>query len=734
MKKKKVLGTILAATVALSATLTGCSLVSSNNRADMEQVIAEVNITKTEGFAASDIASYKDAVGTTSIIKRDLVAYFLNAGYSYVSSGYSYSTVFNMLVDSLVDNAVLTQYSVMYLLSKKEGSDVMSTYSSFSTDVAKYEWLLGADSDEVKVAKYSLLSSLNSAIDSYEESIVTEDDSTSGTDTRTTPTGVDTEQDDYYPADEEGNLNYGVYTGYEGYLLDASGSYKDDRSELLQKKSTRSTRVRAYNRFISSLISSNILDADSDLHDILALDYIQNEYATQLEQQIINKYYDLFEEEQVSILTASGESETSTYLQAVYDDLYSGQSDNYEDADTFTAALSSMSDSSFILYAPSTEDKDTGESQGTYGFVYNILLPFSTAQSALLTELQTVYASTEDDGLTYKPEYYTARNILLQNIKTTDQRSAWFNGATEYAFNASDAGVSYYESQNASGWLFFENNLTKTDRYESLEKYFGEYSYNGTVVQKDEGYVLLPAELTIDDMLDEFEGYVDYVLGYDAVSYEKVNNYYKTYTEEELLTEDSTSKDKEIDYSNFIYATGKVDFGEEKTELDNRHNLLKNGTGTDDGKASTQYLALSAVNELQYAYTTDTGVLSQYLGYSVDIGDDTGYIKEFEYAAQSAIENGAGSFAVCAGDYGWHLIYVTYTFSPEGGEQYQPDWKNITQEGTFEYYFYEWIKGTDIGTISTTRRNQIITRYSDDNTVTLYESRYQDLLDLDSES
>ena len=72
-----------------------------------------------------------------------------------------------------------------------------------------------------------------------------------------------------------------------------------------------------------------------------------------------------------------------------------------------------------------------------------------------------------------------------------------------------------------------------------------------------------------------------------------------------------------------MYAYGKVDLG--------------NFTASDlMNKESLSYKIMSAVNELQYAYTTDTAVLSEYLGY--DIGAySTDYIAEFEYATQYAI-------------------------------------------------------------------------------------------------
>ncbi len=799
MKKRIIAVTVLAAVLAGAACLSGCN-ISTNSVYDMEQVVAEVDITASDSFEDSEVSGYEKAVTTsTGIIKRDLVAYFLNLGYSYVNSGYSYEDTFNMLLDALVENAVLTQYSIMYLLKDlvEDGTyasadAAVSAYLAVGNDeetddqtkIARYTWLLNggkslgtsADNcDEVKESWYTVLKSLNSAIDNYESALLEDETSTSGTETRTTPGNVNTEKDDYYPSiyDGDGNLiegvtdtevskgvwpygvYYNVYTGNDPYLLDGSGLYQDDRSDLLKDSSTRLSRWEGYTSFIGNLMENALVTEDEDLQDVLSFNYIDTEFATQLEQQIITRYQDEYNDEQEEILLTDPED---SYVAKVYADLLEAQSEDYEDTETFTTDLSSMGSDTFLLYAPDTSDEDEDE-YGTYGFVYNILLPFSTKQSTYLSQLQSEYKADEtDDALSYKPEYYTKRAQLMSKITTTDQRSAWFNGATEYAFNAAasydDDGYEWIADQDfygTSGWLFFEKNLTDTDRYEPLEKYDGRYAYNGTVIQTaGDDYVLLPNELTIDDMLDEFTGYINWVLGDDsAASYEccdtYVNGIDKTYDYENLLKEDKDGntgddikpKDREIDYSTFMYATGSVDIGSE-SELDNRTNVLKTGRDSDgnqleDDTASQMYEVLSAVNELQYAYTTDTSVLTQYLGYSVATGNDTGYIGEFEYAAQYAIGLGAGHFAVCAGDYGWHLIYVTYTFDNEGGEQYDPDWSNYDKEGTFEYYFYEYVKSNDLGTISTTRRTYLLTLFNNDDTVTKYEKRYKDLLELSSD-
>jgi hypothetical protein len=182
--------------------------------------------------------------------------------------------------------------------------------------------------------------------------------------------------------------------------------------------------------------------------------------------------------------------------------------------------------------------------------------------------------------------------------------------------------------------------------------------------------------------------------------------------------------EKQIDYSKFIYASGKVNFSTAYS-----HTNLFNSVDNLD-----QYKAMSAVNELQFAYTTDTSVLSQYAGYSVS-AYDTSYIKEFEYAAKLAVSGGAGTFTVCSGQYGWHIIYVTSSYSLEGGNVYTPDWAaNIDKEGTFENLFFEWLKDSNLSDITTTRRSKIISDFNKDETVVTYQSRYQNLLDLDSDS
>ena len=645
--------------------------------------------------------------------------YYISYGSSVGGSDTSVKEKFNLLLDGLIENAVLIQYCTTELLADKvasEGNAALAEYNSLKSDIEKYEYLLGgADSDAVLSVKYKLYSAVNSAIDNHEKTVIDEeDDEYVGTDTRTTPTNLNTEQDDYYPKTTDGGLDYFIYTGYAGYLLSGSGVYKDDAVE----NTRRATRVKAYTKYLNNLEDNYLVDSSKeDLTDFISLEYFKTEYKTQLESGIVNEYYDKYTESKEEELK-SGNYE---YINNEYLEKLNAQKENYSTASTFETAMGNMSSSSFLLYSPDTSDSDKfdGTNYGKFGFVYNILLPFNAKQNATLTELKSILEADDDDN-----HYYVERNKLLKEIETEDQRGAWFNGSTDYSFKAEKDKIygggtaGYFGSESGREYLFFEDNLTKSaegERYKKLQAYDGRYSYNGKVYENEDGsYALLGNKLTIDGMLDEFSAYINYVLGGNStdsrVSINKTSGYYdKTDFMKKVDDKD------EVDYSLFLYATGNV------TGLDfNRGDLLNSSTD--------QYKAMSAVNELQFAYTTDTSVLSQYAGYSVS-AYDTSYIKEFEYAAKYAIQKGAGNFAVCAGDYGWHLIYVTYTF--DGGDTYTPDWaNNIETEGTFENLFYEWCKSNALADVSTNRREKIINEYYKDSTVTKYQKRYQDLLDL----
>ena len=107
--------------LALTVGATGCNFVVTDSQADLKQIVAHVDVTNT--LAADkdlkDFAKELDKIiakggMTTDIPKRDLVAYFLSVGATYVQNyGYSYKDTVNMLMDGLVNRKIMAQPSAV---------------------------------------------------------------------------------------------------------------------------------------------------------------------------------------------------------------------------------------------------------------------------------------------------------------------------------------------------------------------------------------------------------------------------------------------------------------------------------------------------------------------------------------------------------------------------------------------------------------------------------------------
>jgi hypothetical protein len=185
------------------------------------------------------------------------------------------------------------------------------------------------------------------------------------------------------------------------------------------------------------------------------------------------------------------------------------------------------------------------------------------------------------------------------------------------------------------------------------------------------------------------------------------------------------------DYSQFMYYAGRV-------KLEGAYPATYFNPETD------AYKAAAAFNELMFAYSTDTGCLNTYMGYLVS-PFTTSFVPEFEYAAQWAIKQGAGTYVVCPSTYGWHIIYVTNVFS--GEEVYgdyidrngdgEPELVNgyieelSDKEGTFSYMYKEALKAEYSSQYANKEQTRLIIEYDNETCVNRIQSAYQDLLDLD---
>lgn len=292
------------------------------------------------------------------------------------------------------------------------------------------------------------------------------------------------------------------------------------------------------------------------------------ELSSQLEQALINKYNDDLSE-------AANAKLTKEYVEGQYNDLVETQKNSYtSDQSAFgNGDREPVSDDSFVVYSP----------KEGFGFVYNILLPFSETQTQLLSTYKN------DKGLK-KEEVAAKRADLLEQVKGKDLRAAWFskNEDNNYAYEAAD-GEEYYSgsegSKERSNYLFFEDNLKNSEgenaRYEPLKQYYGKYAYNGTVTKDEDGkYTCKPNEIGIDEFIDEMEGYLTYA-GLTASG-----NLSSSYVTDGAYTIDE--KGNFGDYSEFLYYEGSVDLGDE-----DQNDYFIEGTNS--------YTAVSVINELTFA-------------------------------------------------------------------------------------------------------------------------------------
>jgi hypothetical protein len=148
-------------------------------------------------------------------------------------------------------------------------------------------------------------------------------------------------------------------------------------------------------------------------------------------------------------------------------------------------------------------------------------------------------------------------------------------------------------------------------------------------------------------------------------------------------------------------------------------------------ETSDYYKTIAAVNEILFAYSTDPGSLNTHMGYAVS-PYKTNFVPEFEYAAQEVVRRGVGSYVVCATDYGWHITFCTFKFTQDGDVYGGFNYNEISGENnTFSKMYYESLKATAIADETNAIQGRVLNNYDNDDSVTRYESRYKDLLNLD---
>ncbi|MBQ9485338.1 MAG: hypothetical protein IJU83_00710 [Clostridia bacterium] len=200
-----------------------------------------------------------------------------------------------------------------------------------------------------------------------------------------------------------------------------------------------------------------------------------------------------------------------------------------------------------------------------------------------------------------------------------------------------------------------------------------------------------------------------------------------------------------------------------KTYVYNNESLTA-GTTNDDiyaaftrGDKPAEYDA--KINELLFAFSTDSGSLNTYKGYvikpAVDGAATEEYVKTFGDAGRALLTEGGSSFKVVASDFGYHFMFcsevftATYEFatlndyldtlnidkgSATTWEEYfnaqKADWENFEEENNYVYLLANELISGKLNSVASESKTAIINkyRYEEKNKVVIYKDRFADLL------
>ena len=590
-------------------TLAGCALFETNKDRDMAQKAVTV-----------DISAGAEKGVATDILKRDLIAGYMSYGYYYVQNyGYTTAKAYQLVLDNLVNNAVIIQQSKKELAGDykskvyvddvkvltagdvealENGAEMLSLIAS-DNDIAAYTAKkVGETGYAAGLADYvksvygstdlkrtdasfrfigdvnEVLKAVSDAIDnlnSFIKSFMDEDDHEHNHDEityspRTTPT-MDKEED----------------------KIDVEACYKvikDDQTGL--KAEITGDRLKAFKKGYKRLQELGVVETDSNndkyfegkevptVLSALQLDYFKNSVQSALDSKAVDKYEKALRADRVA---------TADELWKEYQDLGEKQSSEYAgNVSGLETALGEVSDSKFVVY----------NSGIGYGYVSHLVVEYTEAQKALITEKKAEKDITKTEIADYV-------KTLAGGIVAKDLRDSWVK-----------AGYGNYNAE--SGEFVFSDKYV----YNTSDKEWNLAKFNGTV-----GGVTTYEEETNDGTVVKlrFENVTANELGYkDFVGIVEGALGVAPVLDEAVVIPDFTAK--------------KYD---ERKEILNRF------------------------EDIKFAFSTDTGNFNKYLGYVYSpLTSKNQYVPEFVDACAKALEKGEGGVVMFMSEsYGLHILICT---------------------------------------------------------------------------
>ena len=627
---------LLVATLISLGTLGACNLITTDNEKDMNRVVATVNVTHEE-----------------NITKRDMVMQYMNYGYIYVNYyGYTVEKTYDLILDNMLQTKIMVQYVVDEF--EKGASKYGVSIDTTKTGIEKFLKVDEANEiNDVVEAEYNAYKAVNDLLDSYvhnhEEE--TKQDTIIG-EVRTTPTGA---------ANEVVELT-----------LEQKKAYVEKYKNGFDINSDADRRS-AYNKAVKLLEDYSLLgDFGGDLRKSI---YFKNTLKSNQESLIIKYYENYIRDSIISALTYDKD------IKGLYAEKYDAQKQmsNKE----FVEALGSATATEPVLVS----------NNGTYGYVYNILLGASTTQTDDIAKIKT------DNKNITNEKFAEERAKILNGTKIKDLRSSWIQSG--YDFDGEKFTGDYTLVKDPANSLAFKGTTVKVK---------DEVVKDGVVTEKAKYSVTDIEEFELAEFINMVETYVGGTFADAKASY---NN--------------------RVDYANDNVYVAKTLSGE-VSEYDGKIEELLFAFSTDPG----------SLNKFG-------GYL---IKPPVDGADTEEFVKTFGDAGRVLLENGKG-YVVVASDYGYHLMFYSEIFDtnydyesldkyldslnidkPNGqtwAEYFNnqiKDWDEFAETDNYLYFLANSLVSQKITDKTESDRNDIINRYryEEDGAVVIDEDVYNSLI------
>ncbi|MEG1923719.1 MAG: hypothetical protein RR307_04615 [Clostridia bacterium] len=453
----KFIGVVLAVVLAFTV-LTGCSMFARNQKRYRAQIAAKI--------------------GNQEVSLKDIMDFFDVNGANYINYGYDAQTVWDALFPQYIAQIIgLDQYKANFKEPKYDG-DRNKKYTDGGylkdSDLLYFEKQVQNDlmtnmdtlvETEFKNDGYIFSEDKGDARPEHTEIIIQSNLTWTSRATAFDMKALDKKLDIHKKQSDTNHVDYIFTDKTDARLIDAVKKLNDRKTN--EKKSDITVEMfmdaqfSAEQEFIRKLIISNYEDINS---------YFITRVELLIRQQIYQDY-------QNEIFASVETDKVNEALQTKLDNLVKQAKEGYDlNAKSFETFVTGLTKDSFIYAVPAQYEHQ-------YGFVKNMLLPFSADQTTTLTAYKTMYGVTSS-------EYLSKRAQLSQEIKVTDFIDAPKAEDEDKAL----AGFTV-EGIEVIGSTFFEDKLIDISAEKFVELMF---RYNTDTAQHNSTYDYVIAKQTPD--------------------------------------------------------------------------------------------------------------------------------------------------------------------------------------------------------------------------------------------